>query len=187
MPPAGSVFGQHRRNARVDRLRSLKGWNLPMPPTIPLDEQPTTKTSPFSAFACASSSVTACRASFSIRFFELFRHRKTPRLHSPADSRLAEPAAPEIYFAARRAELLQCGRPSPGPVKVRSQLPSPYPPPRRRARPPTGRTASAAYFHRPAGRCSAAGCGPRSFQPVAARPAVADVGMPSRPAPSAPG
>ena len=43
--------------------------SLPMcPPTISLDEQPTTNTSPFFSFASASSSVTACRASCSICF-----------------------------------------------------------------------------------------------------------------------
>lgn len=54
----------------LEQAKLKKGdVSLPMcPPTISLDEQPTTNTSPFFSFASASSSVTACRASCSICF-----------------------------------------------------------------------------------------------------------------------
>ena len=99
MPCAASTGAMPAYTAcAASRLESL-----PMcPPTISLDEQPTTKTSPFFSFAWASSSVTACRASVSICFLNSSVIKKHLVLYS-CRQQAGRACRAEIHFASRRA------------------------------------------------------------------------------------
>ncbi len=116
------VFGQHRRNARVDRLRSLKAGILADVPADDLAGRAADDKDVAFFQLCHSQQLghSLPRLVFDL-LFELFRHKKH-LVYTLADSRLAEPAAPKYTLlpAGQTAVQPSISR----PVKVRSQLPS---------------------------------------------------------------